>query len=144
MVQLSEVGETAHHCWEEIPSHFPFVIWGEFVVMPNHIHGIVIIDKHVSLVEKQDLSSMSPSGFASLQDDYHQEPCNEFGQQSKNLTSIIRGFKVSVTTSSRLIIPDFAWQARYNDRIIRDQPEHERIDHYIRENPINWKQDEFY
>jgi hypothetical protein len=46
-MQLSETGKMAHDFWSEIPNHFPFVILGEFVVMPNHVHGIVIIDKPI-------------------------------------------------------------------------------------------------
>lgn len=44
-VELSEIGRIAHQYWEEIPDHFPFVELGEFIVMPNHMHGIVIIDR---------------------------------------------------------------------------------------------------
>lgn len=42
---LSEIGKIANRCWEDIPNHFPFVKLGEFIVMPNHVHGIIIIDK---------------------------------------------------------------------------------------------------
>ena len=42
---LSEIGEIAHQCWSDIPIHFPFVKLDAFVVMPNHVHGIVTIDK---------------------------------------------------------------------------------------------------
>jgi hypothetical protein len=41
---LSKIGEIANHLWYEIPNHFPYVQLGEFVVMPNHIHGIIILD----------------------------------------------------------------------------------------------------
>ena len=44
-MELSEMGKTATIYWMEIPDHFPFVNLGAFVVMPNHIHGIVVIDK---------------------------------------------------------------------------------------------------
>lgn len=44
-MQLSQIGEMAHKYWHEIPSHFPFVKLDAFVVMPDHIHGIIIIDK---------------------------------------------------------------------------------------------------
>lgn len=42
---LSEIGEIAQQCWQEIPNHFPFVILDEYVVMPNHVHGIIIVNK---------------------------------------------------------------------------------------------------
>ena len=44
-VELSAIGHIANSCWHEIPNHFPFVKLGAHIVMPNHIHGIVIIDK---------------------------------------------------------------------------------------------------
>src|SRR5690606_6294128 len=44
-IQLSEIGKIAEQCWQEIPGHFPFVKLGAFVIMPDHVHGIVIIDK---------------------------------------------------------------------------------------------------
>ena len=44
-MELSEMGKTATIYWMEIPDHFPFVNLGAFVVMPNHIHGIVVIDR---------------------------------------------------------------------------------------------------
>jgi hypothetical protein len=44
-VQLSEIGSIVYQNWENIPIHFPFVESGEFVVMPNHMHGIVVIDR---------------------------------------------------------------------------------------------------
>lgn len=44
-VQLSEIGTIAKRCWQQIPTHFPFVVLDEYVVMPNHVHGIIVINK---------------------------------------------------------------------------------------------------
>ncbi len=49
-MQLSEIGKIAQKYFLEIPRHFPFVRLGEFVVMPNYFHGIIIIDKIISIV----------------------------------------------------------------------------------------------
>ena len=69
---------------------------------------------------------------------------NQFGPQSKNLASIIRGFKSAVTTYARKNgIIDFAWQPRFHDHIIRDAASFERIQNYIANNPSNWKEDKF-
>jgi REP element-mobilizing transposase RayT len=54
-MQLSEIGKIAVSCWQEIPNHFPFVILDEYVVMPNHVHGIIIISKSDVLVETPNL-----------------------------------------------------------------------------------------
>ena len=44
-MQLSDMGKIADDCWLAIPDHFPFVKLGNHVIMPNHTHGIIIIDK---------------------------------------------------------------------------------------------------
>jgi len=48
-MQLNELGKNAFQFWMEIPNHFPFIELGNFVVMPNHTHGILIIDKPVEM-----------------------------------------------------------------------------------------------
>ena len=45
VLHLTSLGQAAQDCWEEIPNHFPFVVLDAFVVMPNHVHGIVVIEK---------------------------------------------------------------------------------------------------
>ncbi len=45
LVQLSEIGHMANKFWKDIPEHFPFVELDECVIMPNHVHGIIIINK---------------------------------------------------------------------------------------------------
>jgi REP-associated tyrosine transposase len=47
-MRLSHVGEYAHKCWKAIPNHFPHFYLDEFVVMPNHVHGIIVIDRPVA------------------------------------------------------------------------------------------------
>jgi hypothetical protein len=77
---------------------------------------------------------------------------NKFGPQTKNLASIVRGFKSSVTTLVKKMLPDampnanihFAWQPRYHDHIIRDAESFIRIREYIVNNPLRWKEDKFY
>jgi putative transposase len=118
-MQLSEIGETANECWQKIPMHFPFVELGEWVLMPNHIHGIIIINLNVRL-------GSQPKG-------------NIFGPQSQNLASIIRGFKIGVTKYARLYSNIYdVWQPRYYDHIIRNEDEFNRITKYIINNPQNW------
>jgi REP element-mobilizing transposase RayT len=70
-------------------------------------------------------------------------PMNQFGPQSKNLASIIRGFKSAVTQKARQIHPDFAWQPRYYDHIIRNKQSFQKITTYIKNNPAKWKNDKF-
>ncbi|RED92232.1 transposase [Marinoscillum furvescens] len=141
-MRLSEMGDIANKCWREIPTHFPFVKLGNHVIMPNHVHGIVIIDKpydHPVVIETQDFASLSPPPSPQSI-----PPKNQFGPQSKNLASIIRGFKIGVTKNARLINPDFAWQSRYHDHIIRNEKSFQNISAYIKNNPQKWHEDRFH
>ncbi|MCB0647804.1 MAG: hypothetical protein KDC49_14140 [Saprospiraceae bacterium] len=140
---LSEIGVHAWNCWHEIPQHFPFVILGEFVVMPDHVHGIIIIQKNDAIgtvIETQNFASLSQTPLQ-----YHdwdgKTPMNHFGPQSQNLASIIRGYKIGVTKNARLINSTFQWQPRYHDHIIRNDEEFQRISNYIANNPRNWEKD---
>ncbi len=132
---LNDLGLVAHKCWQAIPDHFPFVVLDEFVVMPNHIHGVLFIGMTGHGVETQD--------FASLREIRNKtKPMgNEFGPQSRNLASIIRGYKIGVTKYARENGLVFSWQSRFHDRIIRNEQELDRIRRYIRNNPLKWALD---
>lgn len=121
---LSDLGNFVFNCWKKIPKHFTFVILDENIIMPNHIHGIIIIRKNV---ETQN--------FASL----HKK--NKFGPQSMNLASIIRGFKIGVKKYVNQNGIEFKWQPRYHDRIIRNEKELYNIRKYIKHNPLKWEFD---
>src|SRR3990172_3298186 len=127
-MKLSSIGNIASRYWQEIPNHFPHVQLDEYVVMPNHVHGIVIIGDD-NIVETQN--------FASLQ----RKP-SKFGPQSKNLASIIRGYKIGVKKWSVINNILFAWQQRFYEHIIRDENELNTIREYVANNLINWADDE--
>ena len=107
---------------------------GDFVVMPDHIHGIIIINK------TDDARIVDTENFAHLQQPVASGEItnNKFGPQSKNLASIVRGYKIGVIKNGRLINPDLGWQSRYHDHIIRNETEYQRISNYIITNPENW------
>ncbi len=156
-MNLSEIGEIADKYWLEIPEHFPFVKLDVREVMPNHVHGIVIIDKPDD--GRNDIKNngrnvgrnVETQNFASLpqpqpqpiprQSQSSQQSKNKFGAQSQNLASIIRGFKTGVTKYARNNNIDFTWQSRFHDHIIRNDAEYQRIKNYIINNPKNWNDD---
>ena len=130
IMTMSEIGKHAEECWRAIPQHFPHIQAPLWIIMPNHVHGIVIIDP---LVETQN--------FASLQTRPNDKQ-NKFGSQSKNLASVIRGFKIGVTKYARENAIPFAWQPRFHDRIVRDTNELNKIATYIENNVAQWAFDE--
>jgi len=110
---------------------------GEFVVMPNHFHGIMIIGENEFNRGRDAMHRVSTSHHSIT-------PVNKFGPQSKNLGSIMRGFKSAVTTHSKILNIEFGWQARFHDHIIRSHEDFIRISKYILSNPVNWKDDKFF
>jgi len=116
--------------------------------MPNHVHGIFIIDKpdggrgnaNVN-VETQDFASLQPQHPAQPA---VPQPKNKFGPQSKNIASIIRGFKIGVTKFAKSQNIPFGWQPRFYDHIVRNEKDLNRIRQYIINNPAKWQDDTFY
>lgn len=136
---LNEIGKLAEQYWIEIPNHFPFVELDNFVVMPNHVHGIIIINKMNNNVETRHC-------FVSTDETNHNKTIgqNRFQNQGKNtISSIIGSYKSIVTKMSRNIHADFGWQSRFHDHVIRNARSFENIQNYILENPEKWDDDEF-
>ncbi|GAA5219372.1 hypothetical protein GCM10025777_00020 [Membranihabitans marinus] len=135
---MSVIGHIANSCWHEIPNHFPFVQLGPHIIMPNHIHGIIIIENSDRQDEKQGEETQD---FAPL---HNNRSTTSFGPQSKNLSSIVRGFKIGVTKNARVINPKFQWQSGYYDHIIRNEKSYHKISAYIIDNPLHWIDDKLY
>ncbi|MFA4941840.1 MAG: hypothetical protein WC582_04610 [Patescibacteria group bacterium] len=139
----SEIGEIAEKCWLEIPSHFPFVRLEEFIIMPNHIHGIIVIDDDCRDA-KSCVSTFNPTNVGdakSCVSTMWTKYKNKFGPQSRNLSSIIRGFKIGVKNFSNQSKIDFLWQNRFYDHIVRNENELNKIRQYIVDNPLKWELD---
>ena len=101
-----------------------------YTIMPNHVHLIVSIYCGDAL-RASDICrthAVRPHG-------------GEFGTQTKNLASVIRGIKCSVTKYANDNQIPFGWQSRYHDHIIRNQNEMNRISKYIENNPLIWWRD---
>lgn len=165
-MQLSEIGKLAEKFWYEIPNHFSMIELGNFVVMPNHVHGILIID-NISIPDVEtrfiasDINEMNNSRFiasnnddnketrliASLQDGmdgtggFSGDKNPMFGN---SISKIIRWYKGRCSFESRKINPNFAWQSRFHDHIIRNSKSFNTIQNYIEQNPLKWKEDTFY
>jgi REP element-mobilizing transposase RayT len=133
-LQLSEIGEIVKAEWEKTFELRPDMnlFMGEYVVMPDHFHAIIGIGKNEFNTNTNNITDTNTADPAA----------NAFGPQSKNLASILRGFKSSVTIRARAINPEFAWHPRFHDRIIWSFSAYERISNYIINNPANWQDDD--
>jgi len=138
-MNLSKTGIIADIFWHEIPHHSPIVELGDYVVMPNHIHGILILN-NPDLVSNNRNAQTNGNARRDV-------ACNvsttSISPKSNTVSAIVRSYKSAVTRhSNRLGLPN-GWQARFYDRIIRDYDEYQRISEYIINNPANWQRDRF-
>ena len=139
--QPSAMGEVAKNEWLKTATLRPDMnlILDEFVVMPNHFHGIIFIGENQYNTSTRRDALQCVSAIHSVR---AESGDNKFGAQSKNLASIIRGFKMAVTTFARKNNIDFAWHERFHDHVIRDNDALQNIRAYIYNNPANWLDDE--
>ncbi len=145
---LNQTGEMVDRWWRKTESKFPHVESGEYVLMPNHIHGVVaIVGADPRVRPKRDgCESNEPQA-----EERRRHTENEQGGHTgPPLQEVIRWFKTMTTNeyikevkSGRL--PPFEkriWQRSFYDHIIRDEEDMNRIREYIRDNPAKWTLDE--
>jgi len=135
---LNDAGKIAVQCWLEIPQHFPNVILHEYIVMPNHIHGIIeLITDHNFVHDEIRANDDSP------------RQMQLFKSPSKTIGSIVRGFKIGVTkwirnhNAGKFPPQQPVWQRNYYEHIIRNEQAYQRISDYIINNPAKWAKDKF-
>ena len=134
-VEPSALGQAAVSFWREIPLHHRHVELDEHIVMPNHVHGIIVLH-HRDEEDKPDrrdvqlnVSTVNPF-FSNI------------SPPSGSLSVVIRTFKAAVTTWARENgFRTFKWQERFHDHIIRGENDLRRIREYITLNPVRWSLD---
>ncbi len=131
-MKLSGVGLIVHDTWINISGHFPNVELGPFVVMPNHIHGIITI-----IAEGRGTACRAPTDEFGIGE--------RFGKPTiKSIPTIIRSYKSAVTKQVNEKVEQTGfplWQRNYYEHIITTDKEYERIENYIKNNPANWSMD---
>lgn len=134
-VILSDAGKIVDEEWLNNAVVREKVILDEYVVMPNHFHGIIALEK----------ISVHSSRETSLQDLETTHRVVSTGTLKPNsLGSIIGQFKSKCTKRIAVLNSMFMWQGRFHDRVIRNEKELDNIRAYIQYNPQKWSKDEFY
>ncbi|MGD9732324.1 MAG: transposase [Desulfamplus sp.] len=141
-INLSRVGVIADILWHEIPYHAKNVELGSFVVMPNHIHGILILtENNTNTVETLRVETLHAT---SLQQKNQNKTMSAISPKPDTVSAIIRSYKSAVTKHANRLGFTNGWQSRFHDHIIRNDAEYQRINDYIETNPSNWENDVFF
>jgi len=159
---LSEVGRIVNECWLAVPSDLPDVTLDEYQIMPNHVHGIVVIwdNDAKDLVGNGDYGMDLMCKGRSVRDLINQIPPGgqipvglvdakfsgridwpSMTNPKQTLGKIIRHFKAKATKKIHdAAFSNFGWHGRFHDHIIRDDDDLERVREYIRSNPLCWSE----
>jgi putative transposase len=133
-MQLNEWGQIAWDCWQAIPEHFDHVEPDAFVIMPNHVHGIIVISDRVGAQHAAPLPAPLPATVPQLRTNV--EP--------GSLGAIVRSYKSAVTKRINQLRDRPGtpfWQRNYWEHIIRNEASLNRIRGYIENNPARWAED---
>jgi REP element-mobilizing transposase RayT len=153
---LNAAGQIANQCWFEIPNHYPNIVLHEFVVMPNHIHGIIqivgakyfspnnepeqILDHYIGANDfspnEIGINDVSPNNTGAKDvSPLRRGPSGTIG-------AVVRGYKIGVTKWMRQHTDiQTIWQRNYWEHIIRDENSFQTISCYIKNNPAKWEND---
>lgn len=122
---LNNYGRIANDQWHWLAEKYPYIILHEFIVMPNHIHGIIEISR-----KKIDRVAS-----------HNDQPEIKI----KSLSELMGAYKTTSSKQIHLIgFDDFKWHRSFHDHIIRDYMAYIRIANYIINNPIKWNGEKFY
>lgn len=143
VMQLNTFGLCVQACWRSLPDRFQKLQLDAFVVMPNHLHGILLLDGDLGKGEAfgQNLPESNPN-FAP-----NASPLQPRGTQPRSVGAIIQNFKSVSTRKINRIHQRNArtiWQRNYYEHIIRNESAFQSICQYIQNNPLSWELDKLH
>ena len=131
-IVLNDIGEIARKYWLNIPNHFPNVELDGYIIMPDHIHGILWLQSNRKCRGVQLNALTTPSDQRTIDRHY-----SKMSPKSGSLSVIVRNYKSTVTRwCKKNDHPQFKWHRNYFERVIRDKEELMKIREYIKFNPL--------
>ncbi len=140
LMQLNDSGKFAHDEWRKTESIRSNIVLHEFVIMPNHLHGIIqIVGAHCMRPDCMPPNSIHP------EQQGRDQKVRE--HRAPTVGDIVRGYKSAVTKGIRAIgntSNHVIWQRNYYEHIIRSEEAYLKIAEYIKTNPQRWQEDTYY
>lgn len=150
-MKLSSLGEIAYHEWLKTPEIRPNVVLDVFVIMPNHMHGILLITGSPGELHSPPSQPLPTQPYflpdIPAVDNADKGVCDtpQLKSPSRTIGAILRGYKSAVTKQINLLRGNGqVWQRNYYEHIIRDERAYHNIAEYIINNPLKWEADMFY
>jgi putative transposase len=141
---LNDYGKIAHDTWFQTSIIRPNIAVEEFVIMPNHMHGILRI-KYIIPTNSSTIKEQNDVVSAEKSNRNNDHSNHQLQSPSQTIGAIIRGYKSSVTKQLvTLGVVQKIWQRNYHEHIIRNTQTHQKIVNYILNNPKRWVDDVFY
>ena len=142
---LNEFGKITCHEWLQTGEMRKNITLHEFVIMPNHMHGIIEIDGSTC---RGTMPRALVHRGAKEEGTLQRAPTEQFGKPTSNtIPTIVRGYKSTVTkqiNNIRKTPGQSVWQRSYYEHVIRNEKSYNRIIEYIRYNPEKWLKDKYY
>ena len=144
VMRLADVGEMIQKIWQELPEYYAGVGIDVFTIMPNHIHGIIVLN-HVGAGPR----ACPPSDIGQPQGVVPTRLQKEIAPMVMSLPDVVHSFKSLTTALYRQGVTENGWvpfcnrlwQRNYYEHIIRNEDELNRIRQYIEDNPLKWEMD---
>ena len=143
-MEYNDAGIIAMNNWECIPIHFNHARLDEYIVMPNHIHGIIQLTEPLNDgCETQDVACVTQDVACNVPT---RNNMSKISPKRGSISTIVRSYKSACTNwiNDMTGVKDFGWQPRFYEHVIRNEKSLNRIREYIRQNPKNWKRDKLY
>jgi REP element-mobilizing transposase RayT len=133
-MKLNQRGKIAEECWLSIPNHSQHVELGAYVIMPNHMHGIIIINGSENWIATNSSQSVGAR---------QASPLRPRGTLPGSLGTIVGSFKSSVTKRiGRELNETGIWQRNFYEHVIRNEKDLQNKTDYIEANPLLWDEDD--
>ncbi len=145
-MEYTDMGQYTNEQIKNVSAHYPYAEIPLWVVMPNHVHCLVIIRNNGTAqfdVETVCTPSL-PTQSARWKNDTVNETMQNISKKRGLLSTTIGGLKRAITHYARENGIYFQWQTRFHDHIVTEIEELNRIADYIENNPARWMQDTFY
>jgi putative transposase len=160
---LNAAGQMVQRVWDELPAHYPGVEIDAFVVMPNHVHGIVVLTGDAvdagqfgqargpaPTIPARGVADDDVRASGAIDNAVRASPCGCPDAPRLSLPDVVHRFKSYTTAQYRHGVkqrgwppfPGRLWQRNYWEPIIRDEPSLRRIRRYIEKNPLTWSRDQ--